>query len=163
MTDTTTHSVLTAPRLRWWAVVPAVVAMLALVTISVMVLLPAQLFAETLNPRLGVQQPAPYARVPASAESVNKRVVYTDLPDDVEVYETNGDFYFVTVSAPNQSVLSWLIGANEPVVDMLTEEGKFGRRTPAQNRQVSLQQMRTATQEAQYLALLVAGLLRLFL
>ena len=133
------------------------VAMAALVTVSIMVLLPAQLFAETFNPRLGVQQPAPYARVPASAESVNERVVYTDLPDDVAVYDTNGDFFFVTVSAPNQSVLSWLIGANEPVVDLLTEEGKFGRRTPAQNRQVSLQQMRTATQEAQYLALLVAG------
>lgn len=135
----------------------AVVAIGVLAAISVAVLVPAQWFAETDNPRLGVQQPAPFARVPASAESVNDRVVYNDLPDDVTVYETDGDFFFVTVSAPQQSVLSWMVGANEPVVDLLTEEGKFGRRTPTQNRQVSLQQMRTATQEAQYLALLVAG------
>lgn len=136
---------------------PAMLGLLVLAAISVLVLIPAELFAETENPRLQEQQPAPYARVPASAESVNDRVVYNDLPDDVEVYETAGDFFFVTVSAPTQSLLSWIIGANEPVVDLLTEEGKFGTRTPTQQREVSLQQMRTATQEAQYLALLVAG------
>lgn len=132
-------------------------AVFLLVAIAVSVLIPAELFAETENPRLGEQQAAPFARIPASAESVNDRVEYNDLPDDVEVFETNGDFFFVTVSAPTQSVLSWLIGANEPVVDLLTEEGKFGNRTPTQSRQVSLQQMRTATQEAQYVALLAAG------
>jgi PDZ domain-containing protein len=111
----------------------------------------------TENPRLDEQQPAPYARIPASAESVNRRVVYNDLPEEVEVFETSGDFFFVTVSSPKQSVLSWLIGADEPVVDLLTEEGRNGRRTPTQNRQIGLQQMRTATQEAQFVALTAAG------
>ena len=137
--------------------VPAALALLALVAVAVSVLVPASPFATAENPRLGVEQPAPYARVPASAESVNERVVFGELPDDVTVYDTDGDFFFVTVSAPDQSLLSWLVGRTEPVVDPLTEEGKFGNRTPSQNRAVSLQQMRTATQEAQYLALLVAG------
>ena len=83
--------------------------------------------------------------------------MYSDLPDEVEIFDTSGDFFFVTVSAPNQSVLSWMIGAPDPVVDLLTEEGRNGRRTASQNRQISLQQMRTATQEAQFVALSAAG------
>ncbi len=120
-------------------------------------LIPSEVIARTENPRTEEQEPAPYARVPASAESVNDRVVYGDLPDEVEIYDTDGDFFFVTVSAPDQSVLSWLIGSADPVVDLLTEEGKNGRRTPVQNREIALQQMRTATQEAQFVALTAAG------
>ncbi|MEP6299613.1 MAG: S16 family serine protease [Ilumatobacter sp.] len=157
MTDTTTPIVLIAPRQRWWAWIPAGAALLGLVVFAIASLVPSDVIATTENPRLGVQQPAPYARTPASAESVNDRVVYNDLPDDVEVYDTDGDFFFVTVSAPDQSVLSWMIGSPDPVVDLLTEEGKNGQRTSAQNRQISLQQMRTATQEAQFVALTAAG------
>lgn len=149
--------VLVAPRERWWAWAIAIIALIGLGVVALSVLVPAETVARTENPRLEVQQPAPYARVPASAESVNDRVVYNDLPDEVEVYDTNGDFFFVTVSAPNQSILSWLIGSADPVVDPLTEEGKNGRRTPGQNREIALQQMRTATQEAQYVALTAAG------
>lgn len=149
--------VLTAPRQRWWAWIPAVISFLGLGVLALSSLIPSEVIATTENPRLEEQQPAPYARTPASAESVNERVVYNDLPDEVEVFETSGDFFFVTVSSPSQSVLSWLIGANEPVVDLLTEEGRNGRRTPTQNRQIGLQQMRTATQEAQFVALTAAG------
>lgn len=149
--------VLVAPPPRWWARTLAVLAVVGLAAIGICSLIPSQVIARTENPRLGEQQPAPYALVPASAESVNERVVYGDLPDDVDVYDTEGDFFFVTVSQPPQSVLSWLIGKPEPVVDMLTEEGRNGRRTATQNRQIALQQMRTATQEAQYLALTAAG------
>lgn len=124
---------------------------------AITAILPSELVARTENARLGEQQPAPYARVPASAESVNERVEFGDLPDEVEVFETDGDFFFVTVSQPRQSVLSWLIGMPDPVVDMLTEEARNGRRTATQNRQIALQQMRTATQEAQFLALTTAG------
>jgi len=157
VTDTTTPIVLIAPRQRWWARALAILALVGLGFIGVTSLVPSEVVARTENPRLDEEQPAPYARVPASAESVNDRVVYGDLPDDVEVYETDGDFFFVTVSQPPQSVLSWLIGRPDPVVDMLTEEGRNGRRTATQNREIALQQMRTATQEAQYLALTAAG------
>ncbi len=149
--------ILVAPRQRWWAWTIASVALLGLGIMSISVLIPSDVIARTENPRTEEQEPAPYARVPASAESVNNRVVYGDLPEDVEVYDTDGDFFFVTVSAPEQSVLSWLIGSAEPVFDPLTEEGKNGRRTPVQNREIALQQMRTATQEAQFVALTAAG------
>lgn len=157
MTDTTTPIVLIAPRSRWWAWIPAGAALLGLVLFAVASIVPSSLIATTENPRLEEQQPAPYARIPASAESVNDRIFYSDLPDDVEVFDTDGDFFFVTVSAPTQSVLSWMIGSPDPVVDLLTEEGRNGRRTASQNRQISLQQMRTATQEAQFVALTAAG------
>lgn len=166
MTDTTIDKVPTpippvmppaGPRPRWWALAIAGVSIVLLGVIAVSALVPSRWFATTENQRLMEDQPAPYARIPASAESVNDRVEFNDLPDDVVRYETADDFFFVTVSAPEQSALSWLLGLSEPTVDLLTEEDKFGRRTPTQSRQLSLQQMRTATQEAQYLALLTAG------
>ncbi|WP_051063083.1 S16 family serine protease [Ilumatobacter nonamiensis] len=149
--------VLVASPRRWWARTLAVVALLGLGAIGITSLIPSEVIARTENARLEEQQPAPYARVPASAESVNDRVEYGELPDDVEVYETDGDFFFVTISQPPQSMLSWLIGRPDPVVDLLTEEGRNGRRTATQNREIALQQMRTATQEAQFLALTAAG------
>jgi len=102
-------------------------------------------------------QPAPFAQVPASAESVNDRVVFGDLPDDVERFEPDGDFFFVTVSAPEQSLLGWFAGRDDPATTLLTEEDKFGVRTPSQRREAALQQMRTASQEAQFVALTAAG------
>lgn len=149
--------VLKSPPQRWWAWVLAAVGVAGLAALTLSVLIPAEVVARTENLRLQEEQPAPYARIPAAAESVNDRIVYGDLPNDVEVFDTNSDFFFVTVSSPPQSVLSWMIGRSEPVVDLLTEEARFGRQTPASNRRISLQQMRTATQEAQFVALTAAG------
>jgi Lon-like protease len=132
--------------------------MMGLVVLAASALVPSQVVATTENVRLAKQQPAPYAQIPASAESVNERIVYgTDLPEDVAVFETRSDFFFVTVSQPPQSVLSWLVGTGEPVVDLLTDEARNGRLTESQNRQIGLQQMRTATQEAEFVALTAAG------
>lgn len=156
MTDTTSTSVLPPPS-RWWAWAGAGLGLLVIVAVAVSVLVPAAWFAETENRRDGAVQPAPFALVPASTESVNDRIVYGDLPDDVAVYQPDGDVFFVTISRPQQSLLSWLIGRGETVVDPETEEDKFGQRTATQDRSISLQQMRTATQEAQYVALQAAG------
>ncbi|MEM1332693.1 MAG: hypothetical protein AAGG08_04465, partial [Actinomycetota bacterium] len=115
----------------------AVVAIVVMAAIALSSLLPARWVAETENRRLEEDQPAPFARIPASAESVNDRVAFVDLPADVERFDPAGDFFFVTVSAPEQSLLSWFLGRSEPTVDLLTEEDKFGRRTPTQTRQIS--------------------------
>jgi PDZ domain-containing protein len=131
--------------------------MAGLLALACSVLIPSQVVATTENRRLEEQQPAPYALIPAAAESANERFVYRGLPDDVEVFDTSSDFMFVTVSQPPQSVLSWLIGLDEPVVDLLTDEARNGRLTEQQNRQISLQQMRTSTQDAQFVALTAAG------
>jgi PDZ domain-containing protein len=131
--------------------------LLVLVAISVGSLLPATLVAERYNERVEEYQETPYAQIPASAESVNDRVVFGELPDEVERHEPEGDFFFVTVSAPKQSMLSWFAGRDEPAVEFLTFEDKYGVRTPTQRREINLQAMRTAEQEAQYLALTTAG------
>lgn len=163
MTDTTTNSVLSEPAeclepaRRWWALVLAGVGLLLLAGISIGSVIPSTVVAERYNERVGEYQATPYAQIPASAESVNDRVVFGDLPDGVERFEPDGDFFFVTVSAPRQSLLSWFAGRDDPAVEFLTFEDKYGFRTPTQRREINLQAMRTAEQEAQYLALTTAG------
>ena len=127
MTDTTTDIVLTAPRNRWWAWVLAAIGLLTLAAIGVASLLPSGIVSSKENQRTGEVEPTPYALTPASADPVNDRIVFGELPDGVERFDTANDFVFVTVTAPNQSVLSWFAGRNEPAVDFLTEEDKFGR------------------------------------
>ena len=85
------------------------------------------------------------------------RIVFGDLPAGVERYDTNHDFYFVTVTSPAQSMLGWLTGRDDAAVRFITTEDKYGRRTPDQRREINLQSMRTAAQEAQYVALTALG------
>lgn len=146
-----------APRNRWWAWSIAVVGVALLAAIGLASLLPSSLVAEKENSRTDEIEPTPYALTPASADPVNDRIVFGELPDGVERYETPNSFHFVTVTTPSQSVLSWFAGRNEPAVDFLTEEDKFGVRTPTQRRELNLQLMRTAEQEAQYVALNTLG------
>jgi len=164
VTDTTSFSVASGRFQRWLGGAVAAIALVLLAAIGVTALVPSDVVARAEDPRCVAGGPtptadAPYALIPASAESVNDRVEYRDLPDDVEVFPTENDFFFVTVSQPEQSVLSWLVGVGEDVVDPLTEIGRNGcsGRTSSQNRQLGLQQMRSATQEAQYVALRAAG------
>jgi PDZ domain-containing protein len=157
VTDTTTNIVPNTPRNRWWAWALAAFGVLTLVVISVSSLLPSSLVAEKENRRTEQLEPTPYALTPASAEPVNDRIVFGELPEDVEMYDSDGDFVFVTVTAPTQSMLSWFAGRNDAAIEFLTEEDKFGVRTATQRREFNLQQMRTAEQEAQYVALTKLG------
>jgi PDZ domain-containing protein len=157
VTDTTTDIVVKRPRNRWWAWLLAAVGLLTLAVIGVASLLPSSLVSNKENERTGENEPTPYALTPASADPVNDRIVFGELPDDVDRYEPDHNFVFVTVTAPNQSVLSWLAGRDDPAVDFLTELDKFGAQTPSQRREFNLQMMRTAEQEAQYVALTKLG------
>ncbi len=157
MTDTTPSIVPIAPPTRWWHWATGGVGLVAVLAIAVTSVLPATLVAEKVNERLDEVQPAPYARTPASAESVNRRVVFGELPDGVARYDTAADFFFVTVTAPEQSLLSYFVGRGEPAFDLLTEEDKNGFQTPQQRQEFNLQAMRTAEQEAQYVALTTLG------
>lgn len=158
MTDTTPPTIVVAPTTRWWAWALAGLGLSVLIVVCTLSLLPSSLVAEEPNQRLGVDQPAPFAQVPASAESVADRVVFGELPDDVATFEPDGDIYFVTITAPSQSVLSWLAGRGDPAVDFITREDKYGFQTPDQRREINLQAMRTAEQEAQYVAFKKLGL-----
>ena len=55
--------------------------------------------------------------------------------------------------SPEQSLLSWLVGRNEPAIEFLTAEDVNGFRTPTQRRTLDLASMRTSEQVAQYVAL----------
>ena len=106
---------------------------------------------------------------PRSAQPVDDRVSFGQLEGLAEVDEDRtGDIYFVTISEPQQSVLSWWAAggatcgtpgecAVQPEIDFLTREEKFGRQSPDQRRQISLQMMRTSSQVAQYVALQALG------
>jgi len=120
-------------------------------------LLPAELVADEMNERIDEIQPTPYARVPSSAQPVDDRVTFGELEGLAEQYPPSGNFYFVTVTEPSQTILSWFVGRDEPAVEFLTEEEKFGFQTPEQRRAFGLASMRTSEQVAQYVALKAVG------
>ena len=137
-------------------------------------MLPASLVAskevpDPADPTVTVEEATPYARTPASAQPVDDRVSFGQLEGVAEVDEDRtGDIYFVTISEPQQSVLSWwaaggrtcgqpgTCGASRRSTSSPSEE-KFGRETPSERRQISLQMMRTSSQVAQYVALRALG------
>ncbi|MGB1688836.1 MAG: S16 family serine protease [Ilumatobacteraceae bacterium] len=144
-------------RHRKWAIPLAVLSCCAVVAVAVAALVPSSFIAREMNERLGELQPAPYARVPGSAQPVGDRLSVSaseesDKPPP-EVFPAVGDFMLVTIIEPPQSVLSWWVGRDEGAVEMLTEEDKFGFQTAEQRRVFSLEQMRTAEEVAEYVAL----------
>jgi Lon-like protease len=142
---------------RWWTVPFVVLAALTLTAITVAAVLPSQLVASKENLRVGEEQGTPFARTPASAQPVDDRIVFGDLGDLAEQYPPEGNIFFVTVTEPAQSVLSWLVGRDEPAIQFLTDEEKYGVQTAPQRRRFALEQMRTSEQVAQYIALQRVG------
>ncbi len=131
-------------------------ALVALLAIPVLAVVPSSVVAEKTNQRLDEEQPAPYARVPASAVDTDGLIVFGDLAG-AQRYASDGDVFLVTITEPPQSVLSWLIGRDHPAIQFLTEEDKFGFQTPQQRRTFALEQMRTSEQVAQFVALQRVG------
>jgi PDZ domain-containing protein len=149
--------VLPSPVHRRWAVPLVVLASVVLVAIAVAAVLPSDLVASKENPRLGVEQGTPFARTPASAQPVDDRIVFGDLGDAAEQFPPDGNIFFVTVTEPSQSVLSWFAGRDEPAIQFLTNEEKFGVQTPQQRRRFALESMRSSEQVAQFVALKRVG------
>jgi PDZ domain-containing protein len=144
-------------RHRWWTIPVAVVVALFFALIAIASVLPAELVAEKENQRLGVEQPTPYARTPASAQPVSDRIRFGEIDDVAQQFPPEGDVYFVTVTEPSQSVLSWVLGRDHPAIQFLTEEEKFGVQTPQQRRVLALESMRSSEQVAQFVALQRVG------
>lgn len=148
---------LPSSRHRWWTVPLAAVAGLLLLAIPVASIAPSEWVASEPDPRTGDEEPLPFARVPASAQPVKDRIVFGDLGDEAAQYAPEGDIYFVTVTEPSQSVLSWWLGREQPAIEFLTFEQKYGVQTPQQRRTFALEFMRTSEQVAQYVALQRVG------
>jgi len=152
-TDGTAPPTLPSTRWRWLTIPLVTLAMLFLLVLPMLSVLPSSLAAEVRNARLDEMQSAPFARVPGAAQPVDDRLEFGELGDVATRYQPDGDIYFVTITEPRQSVLSWLLGRDDPSVRFLTYEGKYGFQSPQQNRTIALQQMRTAEQVAEYVAL----------
>lgn len=135
-----------APRAvhRLWAVPCALVAVLLVSAVLVVSVLPASIRAE--NPS---GDDASYGLVPADAEPVADRLSF----DAVERYPADGSFLFVTVREPEISLLDWFVGEGEPEVGFLSYDDKFGTQTPDQQRQISVEMMRSAKETAEFVAL----------
>jgi len=159
---------------RAWAVPLAVVGLLVLLAVTVTALLPASLVGtkevrDPDDPAQTIEAATPFARTPRSAQPVDDRVSFGQLEGLAEVDEDRtGDIYFVTISEPQQSLLSWWVAggsscstpgecSSEPEIDFITREEKFGTQSPTQRRTISLQMMRTSSQVAQYVALRALG------
>lgn len=145
---------------RWWAFGLYGLGVSITLGLLALSLIPSSLMARSDDASPHEQRPTPYARVPAAAQPVAERLTFGDLDDletvdgvEVQRFASDGSVYFVTVSAPSQSVLSWLIGRSEPAIEFITSEQKYGVQTPAQRRVFSLEQMRTSEQVAQFVAL----------
>ncbi|CAN5566768.1 hypothetical protein BH24ACT5_BH24ACT5_22620 [soil metagenome] len=105
-----------------------------------------------------IDVPTPYAIVPASARPVAGSVSYGDVSDDIAIdTDPDGLVYFVTVSEPSQSLLGSWVAHDNPAIEFLTHDQKYGSATPSQRRTLSLLMMRTSSQVAQYVALRRAG------
>lgn len=144
-------------RHRWWTVPLLVLSVLVLVAIPIASVAPSEWVASKTNERVGEEQPTPFARTPASAQPVDDRIRFGDMGDDAAQYPPDGDIYFVTVTEPEQSVLSWLLGRDNPAIQFLTYEEKYGVQTPQQRRTFALEFMRTSEQIAQFVALQRVG------
>ncbi len=142
-----------SPPHRWWSVPLVAIGMAAVLIVSIAATVPSKWVAEKENRRTGVEEPVPFARVPASVQSIDDLITIGDLGDEATQFPPAGDFLMVTVMAPEQSWLSWLVGSDDPAVEFLTADEKNGPRTPQQNRTLDQASMRTSEQVAQYVAL----------
>jgi len=131
-----------------WAVPLAVLGLAALFAVIAASVLPGSIVAENAT-----GETATFARVPAEAQPVADRLSF----DAVERYPAEGTLLFVTVREPKVTMLDWFVGAHQSEVVFLTTQEKFGVQTPEQQRQISVQMMRSAKETAEYVALETLG------
>ncbi len=134
----------------------AVLGLGGLALVAVAGVLPASVVADK-EVASGEREATPYARTPSSAQPVGDRISFGELDGEAEQFPSDGDVYFVTVTEPEQSLLSWWAGRDEPAVQFLTTTERFGAQTPEQRRVFALESMRSAEQTAQFVALEALG------
>lgn len=102
---------------------------------------------------LYVTEPVEFAVVPSSAEPVEPRLELVGATR----YDTDGQVYFVTVVEPSISALDWWVVNDDPAARLHSYRDKYGDNTPQQLIDLGQQQMRTAKDDAMYVALAAAG------
>ncbi|MDO8389086.1 MAG: S16 family serine protease [Actinomycetota bacterium] len=152
-------------RHRWWAVPLAGLGMITAAVPLAVSFVPSTAFVEksrceqydtSVDPPTctsRVAEAVEYALVPADAEPVAPRLSIEGAP----TYDSQGQIYFVTITEPKISLLDWFITRNNDAARLLSRYDKFGDQTPQQLTQSGQQQMRSAKDNAMYVALKAAG------
>ncbi len=133
-----------SPRNRWWSVPLAVLGASAPAAVLLAGFVPSGQF-EAIE--------KPYAIVPASAEAVAPRLEL----EEIERYDSDGAFLFVTIRQPELSILSWLMFRNEDIIEPRTYTEVYGDGTPQQQSRRGQRQMVSAKSAAEYVALTKLG------
>lgn len=153
-------------RHRWWAVPAAVLGLALAAAPLVLSFLPSSVVVEKSHcnefddstPRKCIdseQQAVRYALVPADAEAVEPRLSITGVP----TYDTAGQIYFVTITEPSINVLDWFVTRDNDAARLRSEQEKNPNNESRQTIiQAGQRQMRTAKDNAIYVALKAAGL-----
>ncbi len=99
-------------------------------------------------------EPVKYALVPANAEPVGARLSVDGAP----TFASAGQVFFVTITEPDISMLDWFVTRNNDAARFRTElEKNPDNRSEQQINQAGQQQMRSAKDNAVYVALKAAG------
>lgn len=151
---------------RWWAAPLAALGLLLALAPIVVSFVPSRAVIDKTRcvewdtseqPAQCVEQttePVEYALVPASAEPVGSRLRITGAT----TYESSGQIYFVTITEPVISLLDWWIVEDHPGTRLRSYNEKYpNNQTPQDAVEVGQRQMRTAKQDAMFVALQVAG------
>ncbi len=94
-----------------------------------------------------------YAEAPGSADGVDDRLAIAAVP----TFSPKGEILFVTVAGPHLTGVQAAVGWLDPDIREDTYAERFGDRTPDQERQVNLRAMRSAKDDAPYVALTKLG------
>jgi len=100
-----------------------------------------------------VDEAVEFALVPADAEPV---LALLEI-DGVPTFEPNGSIYFITVRQPPITMLDWFVTRESKAARFYSYRDKYGDQTEDQLIQSGQRQMRSAKDNAMYVALKAAG------
>lgn len=158
---------LTAPSRKHglWAFPVAALGAVAVLAPLVMTLLPSTVFIDkTRCAEFDTSSGAPtcveevreaveFALVPADAEPVLPRLEIAGVP----TYDPNGNVYFITIRQPAITMLDWFVTRENKAARFYSYRDKYGDQTEDQLIQSGQRQMRSAKDNAMYVALQAAG------
>ena len=102
---------------------------------------------------VSVQEDVQYGLVPADAEPVLPRLEI----DGVPTFDPNGSIYFITIRQPPLTMLDWFVTREDKAARLWSHRDKYGDQTEDQLIQSGQRQMRSAKDNAMYVALKAAG------
>lgn len=149
-------------RHRWWAVPLTALGLLAIAAPLVSAVLPTKWLVDKQRcVERGAddtcvrseQQPVEFALVPADAQRVEPRLQISG----VDVFDTDGSIYFVTIRQPRITLLDWFVIRGSPAARFQSYTDKYGDRTEEELLQSGQRQMTGAKDRATYVALKAAG------